>query len=187
MAAAPQVKPGDAVYTGAGSLDERMKLIAYTLQKSVQDPWAHEFVSALVRDLPPKDDMAELHAIFNRLKWPNIRYQFHPRGLDRFQTLRRTITMGQADCDVSTVAVNTCAHLLGFKTGCDILFRPGGPWSHIWPIVGFPREEPRLWIPMELTTGPCADGSTRPQCAQFGWEIPHEFRGGWRRFFFTLA
>lgn len=96
--AAPMIQNGDLVLLGAGDLDVRMKLLARWIYKSYADPWSHEFVSQLVRDLPPKNESAEIERVFRALSWPKVRYTYHPRGKDRYCTLHRVVELGTGDC-----------------------------------------------------------------------------------------
>lgn len=80
----------------ATDLEQRIRLLAYTLRLSVSDAWSHEWTAAVLRQCPPLQPECELRAIFNALK--PVRYTLHPRGGDRYQTLRRTVQMGVGDC-----------------------------------------------------------------------------------------
>lgn len=176
----------------ATDLEQRMRLLAYTLRLSVSDAWAHEWTAALVRQCPALSPECELRAFFSAMK-ARVRYTLHPRSGDRYQTLRRTIEMGVGDCDNQTIAMDTMAHIAGFRVGARVYqMKPGGVWDHVAPIVEIPRMGPaggpkRAFV-MELTDGPGAPrGAACPECATFDWQIPWDRVATYRDFWFDLA
>lgn len=181
---------GDLAIVGATDLASRMEMLAYWIWRGYTDPWSHEWVLNLVRqpseDLPhgcpPKDDLCEIRRVFRALCWPNIRYTFHPRGADRFQTLRRTIELRSGDCDNALVAISTALHILGFKVGARIYSSTGHAWDHIAPTVGLPRERPTKTLVLETTGGPMGT----PESATFGWEVPVRGVAAYRDYWFDL-
>lgn len=172
----------------ATDLEQRIRLLAYTLRLSVSDAWSHEWTAAVLRQCPPLQPECELRAIFNALK--PVRYTLHPRGGDRYQTLRRTVQMGVGDCDQILVAVDTAAHIAGFRVGARVYqMKPGGVWDHVAPIVELPRMGGGVKRPfvMELTDGPGAPpGLACPECSTFDWQIPWDRVATYRDFWFDL-
>lgn len=161
--------PGDLFLIKVGDLDDRMRVIAYVIWLSAVSQFTQEWAADATKGVSPKDDEGTIRAVFDALK-SSVRYEFHPRGTDRFQLLSATIRMGEGDCDASTIALCSVLHDKGFATGARIVSGDGKVWEHIYALVGFPRNNPRFWIPLDLTVGP--DGT--PASATPNWEIPLE-------------
>jgi hypothetical protein len=176
------VSPGDLVTFTVGGLEDRMKVISYVAWLSIADPFTAEWVSQVTANVRERDDEGEIRAVFAALK-ARVRYQFHPRNTDRFQTLRRTWEMGAADCDCATIALVSALHTLGFAVGGRIVSGDGDTWEHIYGLVGFPRNAPSQAIPLDLTIGP--DGT--PRSALPGFELPLSRMAAYRDFRFDLA
>lgn len=213
-----KVQPGDMLLFDVSDLDSRMKAITYVTWKSATDTFTIEWISVVTANVPARSDAGDIHAVFETLK-RSCRYQFHPFGTDRFQTLRRTLTLamgvraddpdllakwiaafqrgektGSADCDVSTCALTSALHDLGFIVGARIYSMDGESYGHIaalvWPIRNSePPTHPdgtydtSRWLVLELTVGP--DGT--PNSAVVGYEIPHASVRGVRDYVFSLA
>jgi hypothetical protein len=180
---------GDQAFFGVdpnGGIDERMQALAYAVQLGLHDPWSHEWVARVVRGLPHGNkagsDFAEVQAVFEALK-RNIRYTFHP-GMDRIQTLRKTLELGCGDCDNASVALATALSILNFQTAWVVMgASTPDVWDHIWAQVWLPRDVPvdspnGRWVDLELVSGP--DGT--PDSAMVGWAVPYNRRAFWRRF-----
>lgn len=176
------LRPGDIAFAGVSGLDQRMRLIAFWAQQSIMDPWAHEWALETVRGCAPKNDACEIGAVFRRLK-DHVRYAFHPLGLDRLQTLQATWRLRSGDCDNMTLALVTAFHILGFQTGARIVSSDGRAWEHVYATIGLPRNAPRGWLPLDLTTGP----DLTPASATPGFELPLRDMAAWRDFSFDFA
>lgn len=184
------METGDLALVGADTLESRLNMLALWIWQGYTDPWSHEWVLNLMRQptedqpygCPPKADMCEIERVFRAFTWPNLRYTFHPRGADRFQTLRRTVELRSGDCDNALVAIATALHILGFKVGARIYSNTGHAWDHIAPIVGLPRERPSSTLVLETTGGP---GGT-PESAVLGWAVPTWSVAAYRDYWFDL-
>ena len=176
------IQPGEIAFAGVSGLDQRMKLIAFWTQRSIMDPFAHEWTLETVRGCPTKDDACEINAVFRRLK-ETVRYAYHPRGLDRFQTLGATLRLRSGDCDNMTVALNTALHILGYAVGARIVSSDGTAWEHVYGLIGLPRNDPTYALPLDLTVGP----DLTPASAVPGFELPLARMAAWRDFWFDFA
>lgn len=183
------MKPyGDQFWLGVdadGGIRERIEALAYAVQLGMMDPWSHEFVAQLVRDLPHANaqgaDMLEVQRVFDEFK-KRVRYTFHP-SMDRIQTMRKTLEWGVGDCDNAAVALSTALSLLNFQTAWIVMAGDSGFYEHIWPQVWLPRDVPvdspgGRWVDMELTSGP----DNTPYTSHLGWCVPPNRRAFWRRF-----
>lgn len=116
----------------ATDLEQRMRLLAYTLRLSVSDAWAHEWTAALVRQCPALSPECELRAFFAAMK-ARVRYTLHPRSGDRYQTLRRTIEMGVGDCLPATTRLlrddGTTPEIAEIREGDTIM--GDGAWTRV--------------------------------------------------------
>jgi hypothetical protein len=184
------MRHGDQAFFGVDSLDHRLKALAYAVQLGLHDPFSTEWVSRVVRDLPhsniPGSDALEVDAIFDALK-KSVRYTYHP-GMDRIQTLRRTLALGVGDCDNASVALATALKILNFDVCWVIMGVEGHVADHIWAQVWMPRGVPvdspgGRWVDLDLTTGP----GGYPDSAMIGYAVPYENRSFWQRYRLQLT
>jgi len=65
---------------------------------------------------------------------------------------------------------------------------PGGPFAHIYPLIGFPKNNPKQWVPLDWTLGYNRFGAHPPQAnfvefdgfqISHGKEISHAAYQGW--------
>jgi hypothetical protein len=175
--------PRDIAFAGVSGLDDRMRVLAWTIQRGAMDAFSHEWTLETVRQCPVRDDRAEVAAVFERLK-ARVRYTFHPDGTDRFQTLPATWRLAAGDCDNATVALCTALHILGFRTGARIVSSTGAAWEHVYALVLLPRGGASgAWMPLDLTVG--LDGT--PSSARPGYEVPLRSMRFHRDFHFDLT
>ena len=142
-------------------------------------------VSSLVRNTALKirnecasrDDMCELRAIFDTVKNgnPNVSpfrngfaYVADPRFADYFASPVDTIAnclkgACGGDCDDHTSLVAALAGTLGFKAGLRAWGRDTRGYSHVYPVVAFPKRPPFERIIGMDTTVPYS---------KVGWEPP---------------
>lgn len=141
--------------------------------QSIHDaPVSRGIALAATHGCPWRDDRCELEALWHFMH-RNVRYTGDINGADTFQTARRTLQFRGGDCDDGFTLLATLAAGNGFASkGRITANHPGGSWAHIYPLVGFPKMNPRTWIPMDWTLGYHRFGAHPPQ-ARFV-----EFDGG---------
>lgn len=181
---------GDQAFFGVDSLEQRLTALAYAVQLGLHDPWSTEWVSRVVRGLPhsnaPQSDALEVEAVFDALK-AAVRYTYHP-GMDRIQTLRRTLELRMGDCDNASVALATALKILNFDVAWVIMGSQGNVADHIWAQVWLPRGVPvdspgGRWVDLDLTTGP----GGYPDSAMCGYAVPYQNRSFWQRYRLQLT
>lgn len=131
---------------------------------SIRDPLvSRQLALAITQACPWRDDRCELSAIWHWMH-QNIRYTADIAGYDSFATARRTIQFRGGDCDDGFTLISALAMGNGFQTKGRITKNyPGGPYAHIYPLVGFPKNNPRGWVPLDWTLGFHRFGAHPPQ------------------------
>lgn len=165
----------------------RIALLRQNVAKSIRDPEiSRQLGLGITRACPWRDDRCELEAIWYFMH-RNIRYTGDIQGYDTFQTARRTLQYRGGDCDDGFTLVTT----LGLGNGFPMKGRitknvAGGPWAHIYPLAGVPRNAPRVWVPLDWTLGYKHFGAHPPQAsflefdgklAKHGEIRPDEYEG----------
>jgi hypothetical protein len=132
--------------------------------KSIRDPSVSRHLAlAITYGCPWRDDRCELEAIWYFMH-RNIRYTGDIAGYDTFQSARRTLQFRGGDCDDGFTLITTLAQGNGFSTKGRITANTAnGQWAHVYPLVGFPKNNPRTWIPIDWTIGFHRFGMHPPQ------------------------
>jgi len=182
----PGKPPPQVDFWESHDLDDHVALIKRQVDRSLRDPetrrlavkiasskpdyvardgtplvraWDGEYV---IKEQPPcamKDGKCEIAAIWN-FGVLNVRYVLDPDGFDLFCTVRETLEAGGGDCDDTTVLYGALLRALGFRMRARIVSVSGTHWEHVYPVVGFPKERPTQWLPLDATV----------QGAVPGWE-----------------
>lgn len=144
----------------------RIKLLRDNLRKSMQDPMiSRQLALGITNSCPWRDDRCELAAIWYFMH-KNIRYTGDISGLDTFQTARKTLQFRGGDCDDGSILIATLAMGNGFPAKLRITKNVAmGPWAHIYPLVGFPKNAPTRWVPLDWTLGYNHFGAHPPQAS----------------------
>jgi hypothetical protein len=155
-------------FTGSEARD-RIGVMFLQVAKGLRDPLTRTLAAQALAGIPSRDDWAEVQAIFWAVK-NHVRYTGDTRGLDTYQTLRRTWELGIGDCDDMTIAVMTLAISVGFNSGAKIISEDGTVYTHVYSVVELPREDVdrsnRRIVPLDATV----------PTAVPGWEAPPERR-----------
>jgi hypothetical protein len=153
-------------WTGS-SLRDRIDLMTQQVYKSIRDPLTHVVLAQMLRACPERDDMCDLHSIFDNFK---SRYRYTPdvREIDTFFTLRRMWELGggdpngnlnsgmwHGDCDDAAGAIVALTTVAGFKSGFKVIAPDGKVYSHVYAVAEIPRTPkksvtPKI-IPMDAT------------------------------------
>lgn len=147
------------------SIDERVAILRDVGHESIKDPAIRKLALQITRGCRSRDGVCEARAIYDWIH-KNIRYtgdigpHHHGRngpyeGIDVFMTAARTVEFGGEDCDGH--AVLACA--LGIENGFTCRYRITAPtntpgaddWSHIYAMLGMPKNDPKKWIPIDTT------------------------------------
>ena len=157
-------------FTGASAKD-RITVMFMQVAKSIRDPLARTIVADALRGCPERDDWCEVQAIYWAAR-RQLRYTGDVRGVDTYQTLRRSWELGIADCDDFTIAYIALLVSAGFRAGAKIIAQDGKVFNHVYAVVELPRSEPgenldnRRIIPLDGTV----------PSAVPGWEAPKDQR-----------
>lgn len=124
-----------------------------------------------------RDDLAELNAIYSAVKYGDPRvaplkngfkYIADPRFADYFSAPADSLTnclkgACGGDCDDHASLLAALCGGVGFQ----VALRAWGPknesgYSHVYALAGFPKRNPKKWIPMDTTV----------PSATLGWQPP---------------
>ncbi len=153
--------------------DERIKLIWGQVRKGLRDPSYRERAMRLSRHCASRDDTCELSSIFGDSE--RLKYVADVRGIDTYQSPQRTLAWGGGDCDDHVAKAMADAISIGFRAGARIIAPDGDEYTHIYAIVGVPKESPTRTLAIDTTV----EGSF------LGWEPPRSMRGKFRDFWYA--
>jgi hypothetical protein len=136
---------------------DALKALAEQTLKSVEDPVVRRTALQIVQGCPSRDDLCELQAIFDAVKYGDPRvdvlrggfkYVADPRSRDTFVSPRRNLDWCQnfgacgGDCDDHAALVAALAGAVGFKTGLRAWGPPGKAFAHVYAVAMIPKREP---------------------------------------------
>ena len=100
----------------------------------------------------PRDERCEVARIWNFVVL-NFRYVYDPRDVDTFATARESLKAGGGDCDDATILFSALLESIGFHTKARVISTRNNPnvWVHVYPLVGLPKDNPREWLPLDMT------------------------------------
>lgn len=152
-------------------IEGRVELLRQVQLASIEDPEiSRQLALHITLGCPRRNDLCELQAIW----WfmhamapdglPNVRYTGDIDGSDTFQTARSTLQFRGGDCDDGMTLIATLARGNGFRVkGRITANQGGGSWAHIYPLAGYPKNQPTRWIPLDWTIGYHRFGAHPPQ------------------------
>lgn len=164
-------------------IEERVASIQDLVFKGVQDPEMRKLALKVTSHCPERDGLCEARSIYDYMK-KRIRYTgdiapiaFRDKGetaptpldgdvegIDLFQSGKRTLEFGGGDCDDHTGLAATLLALNGIMPRLRVTAPSRhGEDSHIYPIAGLDKENPRKWIALDTTL---------PGSDKFGVEYP---------------
>lgn len=120
------------------------------------NPTVRELALRLTRNLPQKDYMGEVRALWDYVKY-NVRYVRDIRGVETIQTPLKTLEFGQGDCDDKATLLSSMLESLGHATRFRAVGFTSNSLCHVLVDVFVGGK----WIPLE-TTEPVAMGWTPP-------------------------
>ncbi len=146
----------DNPYLGTEATVQHMLRIANDGSK---DPSIIELARGITRDLPNKDYVAELEAIFLWVK-KHVRYVRDPWGLETLATPKHTaLVSGVGDCDEHATLIAALARAIGHRAGFRCVQTPGSyGFSHVYALVGPGNND--VWYAADTTAAR----------ASFGWD-----------------
>lgn len=145
-------------------IKERVGILQDLTHKSVKDPEMRKLALQITQGCQARDGECEARAIYNWVK-ANVRYtgDVGPHklgrngpveGIDLFQTAARTADFRGGDCDDHSILNCT----LALHNGLACKYRVTSPsnssredYTHIYAMVGLPKNHPKKWIAMDTT------------------------------------
>jgi hypothetical protein len=154
--------------------DDRVELIRQQVFESVKDPlvlWVARHVTARCGH----DEACELEAIHDAvspyrsgtiplpdadsggvIETKGLRFVNDPRFTDTYPTAGKILrwhSQGATgeDCDGHVILVDSMLNALGWLTGAVIASQDGQEFVHIYPVAGYPKDDPTEWVPLDTT------------------------------------
>jgi len=137
----------------AKSIEERIDLIFEEIEDGKADPKIRLLVANIIRDIPERDYLGELNAIFDWVK-QNVRYTHDPYNLELFNRPKRVIEYGIADCDDLTILLGSMVQTIGYPIKLRVIGVNSDEPEHIYLMAGIPpieNSEPSDWIAMDAS------------------------------------
>ena len=114
------------------------------------DPSVRALALQTTRSCPSRNDMCEIRAIFDLVK-RRVRYTGDVRGMDTYQSAKRSLEWGGGVCDESCVAMTSLLRHLVFQVGVRVADTGGNDWDHVYAIVGIPKDTPTSYVALDTT------------------------------------
>ena len=172
-----------ARFVEVSSQEAALEEIAELIRKGALEQEVIRAAKTITRDCTPRDDLCELKAIFDavkygdaRLPWlkKGMRYVADPRSTDTYHSATAMIASCKAgacagDCDDSTILVGSLAAALGFMVGARAWGQgknQDGDYQHVYAVAAVPKSGP--WPRGYLGHGL----DTTVPASEVGWEPP---------------
>jgi hypothetical protein len=136
---------------------DALEKLAELIRKGSIDQEILRAAKAVTRDCSARDDLCELEAIFNAVKYGDsrvswlkkgMRYVADPYPFDTFHSASAMIESCRAgacagDCDDATVLVGSLAASIGFMVGARAWGKgTSGDLLHVYPVAAVPKSGP---------------------------------------------
>lgn len=152
------------------TLEDRMKYIRQMARKGMVDPQYRKWVASVLGRkcgkewcIKERDWDGEVKALFNAFQ-KRVRYTRDIDGIDTYQSPRRTLEMGVADCDDGAISLASALKSAGYPVKFRVIrTKRAADWDHIYTVVGLPPGNPTRWVSL--------DASARKPA---GWEAPRD-------------
>lgn len=163
------------VYTVADQKKALNELVGIVEPDTV-NPMVRNAADAITADCDQRDDECEVQAIFNAVKYGSdavpglesgMKYMSDPRWADFFTSPSRILKQLSSghrigDCDDFSSLIAGLLGSLGFVAG----FRAWGPkkgeYTHVYPVVGLPKNDWETLVGLDATVDE----------SEAGWEPP---------------
>lgn len=172
-----RARVGTASQLGGWSVkgdDDRVELIRRQVYKALEPadfPVVTFTARSILAQCPQRDDDCELRAIFNAIKrgpipipladgrvlqGPPLRFITDPRWTDTFPTARKILEWlsrgaNGEDCDGFVILTASLLMVSGWLPGAVIASKDGTEFVHVFPVAGYPKDEPKIWVPLDAT------------------------------------
>lgn len=121
--------------------------------------YGKQFLAPTGRPCKPRDEQCEIERIWDFVVL-NTRYVYDPAEIDTFATAKETLLSGGADCDDATILISGLAGFVGFRVIARVISTMENPtsWVHIYPLIGLTKDEPKIWVPLDMTVAGATPG-----------------------------
>ena len=133
-----------------------LKIMAKMFWEDSTNPLVKNAATAIVTDCAARDDVCELEAIFNAVKYGTprvaglkhgLKYMSDPRSRDYYVSPARLLQLGAdgqtiaGDCDDHAMLCAALAASLGFRAGVRAWRQPGAKdFSHVYAVAILPKD-----------------------------------------------
>lgn len=133
-------------------------------EQAVVRAFGRQFLAPPGDICPPRNEECEIERIWDFMVL-NFRYVYDPAAVDTFATLKESLLAGGGDCDDATIAFATLLGSVGFPVLGRVISTKDDPktWVHIYPMVGLPKDNPKHYVPLDITV----------EGVPPGWEFPN--------------
>lgn len=153
-----------SVFDSGTQRDALEQLVELARNGSIH-PLVRRAALQITRDCNDRDDMCELEALLNAIKYgtPNVealrdglKYVADPRWADFFTAPNRLLKECEAgacagDCDDHAALLAAMAASLGFCAGLEVWGPDTTQFVHVYAIVGFPKRNPDSVMGLDST------------------------------------
>lgn len=151
------MEPMRAHLTYIRDLDEKIRLIQQKIERGKREAVIRELVSKILARrvgsgwaVPAKNYEAEIKALHDYVR-NNVRYTRDTYGIETLQRAVRTLQLQMGDCDDQTILLGSMLQAAGYPVALKVVDTTGAGWSHIYPLVGIPPNQPTRWIAADTT------------------------------------
>jgi len=145
--------------SGAAGIAQTLQFMIAYVKQYRKNPDIRRFAENIIRDVPAKDSVSEVRAVF---KWvrDNIRYTQDIRDVETLKTPDAVIFSGMGDCDDMSTLVSTLLEAVGYTTRfCAVGVNEPGLYEHVYAQVKLGTR----WISLDCT-----------EQYPMGWEAPNQ-------------
>ena len=138
------------------NIDDRIEKMMRVIEVGKRDPRIRERVAKIVRQVPERNDMAELNAVFTDIR-EKVRFTNDIHNIELFQDPTTTYNLQIGDCDDYVIALASMLANIGFpvkiKLSADDRDRQNVPlWNHVWLQAGIKsKENPTEWVDVDAS------------------------------------
>jgi len=148
----------------AGTQRQALQQLAELAQRSFKHPLIVAAADLITADCAG-DDECEVTAVFEAVKHGDsrvrglnngVRYLADPSWADYFTAPYRLLEMCERgacaeDCDGHTMLIVALLGARGFPVGLRVWGRSHNNYVHVYPVVGFPRDDPTNVLGLDTT------------------------------------
>lgn len=120
---------------GADSISQTIALMVKLVKQYRKDPQIRALSESIIQDVPEKDAVGEVRAVFNWVR-DNIRYTQDVRDVETLKTPDATIYSAQGDCDDQSTLFATLVETIGYAARfVAVGMSEPGVYEHVYSEV----------------------------------------------------